>query len=215
MRTSLNHVPRALVRCLVLGAAALSLLPASSVARAQDGAPASSSAPAASPQKINALPLRQLLVKFRELLERKESSGEASVEADLGEDGSLTNVWVGGTADRDFLRFADEAARAINDSRVLSVFAKDARHVRMRLRLGPEQVEAFAALDTISAERANELAKGYGGMLWVARQRAADRPTFPVWNSVRLSANGKQLVIQLEMPREQVGNLLHQQITPN
>ncbi|HEX5707488.1 MAG TPA: hypothetical protein VFX96_09345 [Pyrinomonadaceae bacterium] len=220
MRASLNNVPRRLVRFVVLGAAALSLLPATSApARAQDGgAAASSSAPAASPQKINAQPLRQLLVKFKQILERKESSGEtgeARVEADISEDGSLSNVWVGGTADKDFLQFADETARALNDSRALSVFAKDARHVNLRLHLGPEHVEAFAALDVNSAERANELALGYGGMLLVARRRAAERPTLPLWNSVRLSANGKQLVMRLEMPREQAGNLLLQRITPN
>ncbi|HYN85545.1 MAG TPA: hypothetical protein VER32_09840 [Pyrinomonadaceae bacterium] len=218
MRTSLNNVPRSLVRYLFVGAAALSLLPAAPPARAQgDASPSSSSA--AGPQKINVQPLKELLARFREIFERAGATAgarEATVEADLAEDGSFTDVRLDGAGDREFLRFASDAAAALSNSRVFSALSKEgARRVEMRLRLDAENVLASASAEVASAERAREMELGYSAMFMLARKRAEGTRAQPLWNGVRLSANGKRLMLSLDVPRETVGNLLHRQITPN
>lgn len=226
MRTSLNNVPRALARYVfVVGAAALSLLPAAAPsvkagatpARRQEGADSQSAA--AARQRVNVQPLRQLLPRFREILEHKGAANQtrrARVEADLAEDGSFTDVRVDAAGDREFIRFVTNAAQAVGDSRVFSLVSNQgARRVEMLLRLDGENILASASADIASAEGAQQLATGYGLLLTMARKKAEGRASFPVLSAAHLSANGKQLVLSLEMPREQLGNLLQQHVTPN
>lgn len=218
----LNRIPRTLVvRYLVLGAAALSVLPATPVtaqlfAAVQEGA--DSNGRSATPPKIHTQPFKDLFFKVREMLERGEIDlarrGGVRVETDVNEDGSLAATQIFDASDERLKQLASEFALALSDSRFLALF-KDVRHLEMGLALDGERLAASATAEVESEKRAAELASGYGALITVARFKNKGRETEEVWNNMTFSANGKQLAMKLEMSRQTAGNLLLKQITPN
>ena len=66
-----------------------------------------------------------------------------------------------------------------------------------------------------SDERARSMASVYG--LGLEFERAGRRGTDAglVWDKTKVSASGKALTVELEIPRQTLGNLLLRQITPN
>lgn len=172
------------------------------------------------PVKVNARPFKDLLARAAQMHARGEIdlSGtlEMVVEGDRNDDGSLDNIIITGAAASNpkLLELAREAVIAISDSRMLS-FLEDARHLRLTLRLDPQTVAAQALTELESSQRAAERARGYNALLAYGRIAKKGQPEAEVWNNMTVSANGKQLVMRLEMSREAAGNLLFKNITPN
>ncbi|HEX8853372.1 MAG TPA: hypothetical protein VF754_07795 [Pyrinomonadaceae bacterium] len=218
---------RALARYVMLGAVALSILPAQAfaaalplllAARAQDDA---GNAPAAQPRaEVNARPLRQLLDKAQRL--RDEGSLDLSrtieiaFEADLDEDASLTNVSpVHATPDAPRLReLGEDFISALSESHLLASL-KGASHLRMALRLDASKLTANLSADIESDRRAADMATGYNALFSIARATKRGQDVAAILNGMTVSASGKQLAFRLEMSRAEAGNLLLKQVTPN
>ena len=69
--------------------------------------------------------------------------------------------------------------------------------------------------DTPSEQRAEEMARGYRMLVNFARIAKRGTDEGAVLNNMKISSSGKQLLMNLDMPREQMGNILLRQITPH
>ena len=221
LKTSL--CAHSLMRYAMLGAVALSILPASALAgssrlrstQTQDQA----NDEAKRPVKVNGRPFRALLFKARRL--KDEGALDLSrtlavtIEADRNTDGTIENVAITGASSSAGLEaLTAEFVDALSESRALS-FLEGARHVLMDFRLDPTTLAANLSTEVESDAHAARQARAYNALLVVARLSKRGQPVEAVYNNMTVSANGKQLAFKLEMSREAAGNLLLKQISPN
>ncbi|HEX6625406.1 MAG TPA: hypothetical protein VF064_16955 [Pyrinomonadaceae bacterium] len=208
-----------LVRFVVIGAFVFGVLPAPGgallFAQPQKAGAKVNKAP-----RVNAAPLRAWLAQAK----RQKDAGRldlagpraVTIEADRAEDGTLSNAVITGPSARDpqMRKLAQDFVAALNQSRALG-FLQDVSHVRMNFALDGERFKTDSASDAPTAQRAEEMARGYRAMVNVARLMRRGTDEAAVLNNMKFSSNGKQLLMSLDMPREQMGNLLLKQITPN
>jgi pyruvate/2-oxoglutarate dehydrogenase complex dihydrolipoamide acyltransferase (E2) component len=216
-----------LARFAVVGAFVLGLLPASAEVMAQaqkagavTDAGASKTAAKAEGGKVNMGPIKAFLTRARRLNEQGKLDLSKpqllTVEGDRREDGTLTNVTITGesASQPEFKRVAEDFVLSLNDSRALA-FLNDVSHVRMNFVLDSARFRAETASDAPSEVRAAEMARGYRVLVNAGRLVRRGTDEGAVLNNMKVSASGKQLLMNLDMPREQLGNILLRQITPN
>jgi hypothetical protein len=222
---------RALARFAVLGAFVFGLLPASIVGLAQarkstgatnDTTPVKKTAKTekAESTKVDMSPIRGFITRAKQLHEQGKldlsKPQTISVEGERQQDGTLTDVQITGesSSNAEFRRVAEDFVASVNQSHALK-FLDDVSHMRMVFTLDGERFRADTASETPSAERADAMARGYRMMLNFARIAKRGTDEAAVMRGMKISSNGKQLLMNLDMPREQMGNILLRQITPN
>ena len=216
-----------LARFAVLGAFVLGVLPVSAevLAQAQKAgtvtdAGASKTAAKAEGGKVNMGPIKAFLTRAKKLNEQGKldlsKTQVLTVEGDRQEDGTLTNVTIAGesASNPEFKRVAEDFVSSLNESRALA-FLNDVSHVRMNFALDAARFRAETASDAPSETRAEEMARGYRVLVNAGRLVRRGTDEGAVLNNMKVSASGKQLLMNLDMPREQLGNILLRQITPN
>jgi pyruvate/2-oxoglutarate dehydrogenase complex dihydrolipoamide acyltransferase (E2) component len=214
-----------LARFAVVGAFVLGVLPASAevLAQAQKAvadAGASKTAAKAEANKVNMGPIKAFLTRAKRLNEQGKldlsKPQTITVEGDRQTDGTLTNVSIMGesASNADFRKVAEDFVSSLNESRALS-FLSDVSHVRMNFALDAARFRAETASDAPSEVRADDMARGYRVLINAGRLVRRGTDEGAVLNSMKVSASGKQLLMNLDMPREQLGNILLRQITPN
>jgi hypothetical protein len=216
-----------LARFAVLGAFVFGVLPVSAevLAQAQKAgsiadAGASKTAAKAEGSKVNMGPIRAFLTRAKKLNEQGKldlsKPQVLTVEGDRQTDGTLTNVTIAGesASNPDFKRIAEDFVSSLNESRALA-FLNDVSHVRMNFALDAARFRAETASDAPSETRAVEMARGYRVLVNAGRLVRRGTDEGAVLNNMKVSSSGKQLLMNLDMPREQLGNLLLRQITPN
>jgi hypothetical protein len=211
---------------VVVGAFVLGVLPSPGgglVLFAQSrkaGADAGVSAKAAAPGKVSMAPLHAFLRRSRVLHQQGKldlSKPRAiTVEGDRREDGTLSNVQITGdsASDPNFRRAAQDFVTALNESRALQLL-ETVSHVRMTFALDASRFTVQSTHDTPSEARAEEMARGYRVMVNLGRVAKRGTDEGALLGGLKISSSGKQLLMNLDMPREQMGNILHRQITPN
>ena len=228
MKSKRDNRPQAfsgLARFVVVGAFVLGVLPAPGgalvlFAQSQKSAGAGVSARAAAPGKVSLAPLRAFLARSKRLNEQGKldlsKPRTITVEGDRQEDGTLTNVQITGdsSSDPNFRRAAQDFVTALNESRALQLL-ETVSHVRMTFGLDASRFTVQSAHDTPTEARAAEMARGYRVMVNVGRMAKRGTDEGALLSGLKISSNGKQLLMNLDMPREQMGNILHRQITPN
>ena len=163
-------------------------------------------------------PFRELLAKTQRMVEAGELSAQDTfdftLEAERNADGTLRDIKFTelAAANGRWTSLVREFISVLSDSGALSALSDDADHLTITLRLDKR---ATARLHTVvkSDERAAQLAQVYNRLLDMGRSSQSGRAGIEVLNNMAFSANGKQLTMQLEMSREQVGNLLRQQLS--
>jgi hypothetical protein len=216
-----------LARFAVVGAFVLGVLPVSAevLAQAQKAgavadAGASKTAAKAEAGKPNMGPIKAFLSRARSLNEQGKldlsKPQTITVEGDRQTDGTLTNVSITGesASDAEFKRVAEDFVKSLNESRALA-FLNDVSHVRMNFALDASRFRAETASDAPSEPRAAEMARGYRMLVNAGRLVRRGTDEGAVLNNMKVSSSGKQLLMNLDMPREQLGNILLRQITPN
>ncbi len=211
------------VSLAVLGALALGVLPAS----AKDFLAASPAQTkdvkgerANEPGKINTAPLKAWIARTQRLKEQGKldvsKPQELTIEGDRDEAGLLSNVSITGAsaANANFKKVAQDFAVSLNQSHALN-FLQDVSHVRMAFTLEGGRFKLHTTSDTPSETRATEMARGYRSMINIGRIMKRGGAEAVVLNNMKVSASGKQLVMNLDMPREAMESLLLKQITPN
>jgi pyruvate/2-oxoglutarate dehydrogenase complex dihydrolipoamide acyltransferase (E2) component len=203
----------------------LGVLPASAelLAQAQKtGATAGASKTAAKAEggKVDMKPIKAFLTRARRLNEEGKldlSKPQAiTVEGDRQQDGTLSNVSItgGSSSDPNFRRVAEDFVTSVNQSHALQ-FLDGVSHMRMTFTLDGERFRADTASDTPTEQRADEMARGYRMLVNFARIAKRGTDEGAILNNMKISSSGKQLLMSLDMPREQMGNILLRQITPN
>lgn len=225
-RVNKSQAFRGLMRFAVLGAFVLGVLPGPGgsvllFAQAQKAsADGGRGAKASAPAKMSMAPIRAFLQRSKRLRDTGKldlsKPRTLTVEGDRQEDGTLTAVQITGASatDAQFRRVAQDFVSSLNESHVLQAL-DTVSHVRMTFSLDAETFSLRTASDTPSEARAEEMARGYRVMVNLGRLARRGTDEGAVLNNMKISASGKQLVMNLDMPREQMGNILMRQITPN
>ena len=215
-----------LARFAFVGAFVLGVLPASAEMLAQarkTGATttgASKTAAKAEGGKVNMGPIKAFLSRAKRLNEQGKldlsKPQVLTVEGDRQADGTLTNVAITGdsASNAEFKRVAEDFVTSLNESRALA-FLSDVSHVRMNFALDAARFRAETASDAPTETRAEEMARGYRVLVNAGRLVRRGTDEGAVLNNMKVSSSGKQLLMNLDMPREQLGNILLRQITPN
>lgn len=231
-----GEAARLFARFAVLGAFVLGVAPGGAAAFAQARATGSGvrkTAKAEAPKadaprdgagvenaRVNIKPIKAFLARSKRL----HADGKLDlskpqtivVAGDRREDGTLTNVQISGesAADATMRALAQDFVSSVNDSHALA-FLNDISRVSMTFTLDGERFKALTASDAPSEARAEEMARGYRMLLNVGRLAKRGTDEGAIMGGMKVSASGKQLVMNLDMPREQMGNILLRQITPN
>ncbi|MET0621555.1 MAG: hypothetical protein ABW250_01110 [Pyrinomonadaceae bacterium] len=233
---------RTLARFAVLGAFVLGLVPGGRAALAQArkaggrvAAPESKSSgvkktaktetpgaekPRTGNAKADVKPIKAFLGRSRRLHDQGKldlsKPQTIVVEGDRQEDGTLTGVQITGesAADPALRAVAQDFVASLNDSRALA-FLSDVSRMRMTFTLDGERFQALTTSDAPSEARAEEMARGYRMLINAGRLMKRGTDEGALLSGMKVSSSGKQLVMNLDMPREQMGNILLRQITPN
>lgn len=216
-----------LARFAVVGAFVFGLLPASAEVLAQTqkagavaDAGASKAAAKAESGKANMGPIKAFLTRAKRANEQGKldlsKPQTITVEGDRQADGTLTNVSITGesASNAEVRKVADDFVSSLNESRALA-FLNDVSHVRMNFALDAARFRVETASDAPSETRAAEMARGYRMLVNAGRLVRRGTDEGAVLNNMKVSSSGKQLLMNLDMPREQLGNILLRQITPN
>lgn len=184
------------------------------------GAAAKAEGPKSEGTRVNVKPIKAFLARSRKLHEdgKLDLSKPRSivVVGERREDGTLTNVQITGesAADPSLRAVAQDFVTSVNDSHALA-FLSDVSRVSMTFTLDGERFKAQTASDVPSEARAEEMARGYRMLINVGRLAKRGTDEGALLSGMKVSASGKQLLMNLDMPREQMGNILLRQITPN
>ena len=178
-------------------------------------------AAARKPVKVNTSPFKAFIARSKKLKDDGKldlsKPREITVEADRNEDGTVTNAVITGEAatDPNIKKVALDFVSTLNESRALN-FLEGVTRVRMDFALDGERFKVVSHAEAPTEARATEMARGYRTLVNVARlmKRGGDDEAV-VLNNMKISASGKQLVMNLDTPRQAMGNLLLKQITPN
>ena len=173
------------------------------------------------PVKVNTSPFKAFIARSKKLKDDGKldlsKPREITVEADRNEDGTVSNAVITGeaAADPNMKKVALDFVSTLNESRALH-FLDGVSRVRMNFALDGERFKLVSHAEAPTEARATEMARGYRTLINVARlmKRGGDDEAV-VLNNMKISASGKQLVMNLDTPREAMGNLLLKQITPN
>jgi hypothetical protein len=189
-------------------------------AKAEGPKAARADAPKAEGTRVNVKPIKAFLARSKRLHEagKLDLSKPQSimVVGERQQDGTLTNVQITGesAADPALRAVAQDFVASVNDSHALA-FLSDVSRVSMTFTLDGERFKALTASDAPTEARAEEMARGYRMLLNVGRLAKRGTDEGALMGGMKVSASGKQLLMNLDMPREQMGNILLRQITPN
>jgi hypothetical protein len=160
-------------------------------------------------------PFRELLAEARQMFESGEVSERDVFDLTFGAtpaaDGTLRDVnAVKVVGSPRWQQLARDLMSALSDSRVVAPLA-GAEHLTLTLKLDGAGLARLVA-DFPTEAQAKRMADGYNAIIALARQSRAGRDGIVVLNNMTASASGKQLTMQLEMSREELGNLLRQSL---
>jgi hypothetical protein len=162
---------------------------------------------------INKKPLKDWLARANERKVKGEldlsQAIEMVIEAQLDEDGTLHDpVVVQKTGDPRLIDVAKELVAAIGDSKVLGFMKKDARQLRITIKLDQAEVTAKVESEVGTPERAEELSKGYNLLLLGGTIARKGQDEEILYKSTKVSWDGKQVVVNFKMPRAQAASML-------
>jgi outer membrane biosynthesis protein TonB len=168
--------------------------------------------------KINKRPLKDWLAKNNERKVKGEIDLSGVVEvvivAQRDDKGKLHNPQVmRKTGDPILVEVAKELIAAINDSNILYFLEGSGNGmVRFIVKLDTAQVTASVESEVESAERAQRMAAGYGILLFAGKTARSGKDEAVIYENTRISARGKQIVVNFTMPRQTAGDMLKKQL---
>ncbi|HEX7955488.1 MAG TPA: hypothetical protein VF508_01005, partial [Pyrinomonadaceae bacterium] len=155
--------------------------------------------------KVDVKPIKAFLVRSKRLHEQGKldlsKPQTLVVEGDRREDGTLTGVQITGesAADPALRAVAQDFVASINESHALALL-NDVSRVRMTFTLDGERFKALTTSDAPSEQRAEEMARTYRILINAGRfvKRGTDEGALLA--GMKVSSNGKQLLMNLDMP---------------
>lgn len=162
--------------------------------------------------KINTQPFIDILNDGRKLRDKGEldltGTIEMTVEADRNDDGTLRNIVVVRKAgDPKLVDFAKKFISALAASGTLAAL-KGTEHLRLNVKLDDTNVAANVSSEVESPERAAQMARGYNMLLYFGAKSKAGRDEEAYFKSTKVSAKGKEVVLDFKISRAIVGQML-------
>jgi hypothetical protein len=177
------------------------------------------------PQTINKRPFTELLAKYKTLKDKGELDLSGSIEmvivGDLKPDGKLDRVEVvQKLGDPRLTQAAKDFVAALSDSGVLN-FLKDPKNpslppdrLTLTVKLNETDIAVNVYSELNSEERAKELASGYNTLLSVGAWARKGKDEEVLYKNTKVSATGKQIVVNFSLPRATAGEMLKKQLPP-
>jgi hypothetical protein len=172
---------------------------------------------------INKRPLKDWLARANEMKVKGQldlsKPVEIVIEAELGADGRLINpVVVQKSGDERLIEVAKDMVSAISDSGAL-IFLKDPkqpnlniRQMRLTLKLDQTSVTAKVESEMETAERAQKVASGYNLLLGIGQLKKSGQDEEVIYKNTKVTANGKQVVVDFTLPRPQAETMIKKQL---
>jgi hypothetical protein len=167
------------------------------------------------PPVIDVQPLRDVLAEAGELIEQgrlgPNSRVDVTAKGERNDDGSLKAEtvefnWTTGS-DEVAASLAERFVAALSRSKLFSVL-EGAKEVSVRVSLGEKNALFTVAADVPSAERAAQLARGYGGMLLIASRGKEGTREGELYKSVKVSSEGRRFAFTFDMPKEDLNGII-------
>lgn len=166
---------------------------------------------------VNVKPFKDLLAKSKTMLDKGELDLKGTItmtiEADRNDDGTLSNITVTkvSTENPKLKAIAVEFVQALGASRALAPL-EGTRHITMAVESNPLRIGAVVTTLMDTPERASDMALGYGGMIALARLTKRGRDEGEIYNSTKVSANGREVRMSFGMSREAATKIITKQI---
>jgi hypothetical protein len=171
------------------------------------------------PPLINTRPLQDVAAEAKRLFDEgrlgADTRLDVSAKAELDADGSLkydTTVftWTTGS-DEVVASLAQRVVLALSQSRMLHML-EGAKEVSIRVRLDETNAHFGVEAELPSAERARQLADGYGAMLKMATLSKQGTSVGELYKSLKFESDGKRFAFTFEMPREALGRIIEEML---
>jgi hypothetical protein len=172
---------------------------------------------------VTTLPLRKWLAKANDLKVAGQlelnSRAELTADVKLGSDCAITNVVIKQKAgDPKLFDVAGDLVAAIGDSGLLRYVGDrgeqyaNTRCVETTLRLGfssdSDEVTASLEYPASSADRANQIARGYSIMIDAGRTIKRGDSSEPIYNVLSSTADGNQIILHFRMTRTAIEEMI-------
>jgi hypothetical protein len=162
---------------------------------------------------INKRPLKDWLAKAKEAKDKNEFDVtkpiEMTVEADLGPEGKLVNAQIVSLSGDEKLKpYVQDFFAALSDSRALTFLGADVKHIRMTVQLTDTNVTVQVTSEVASPDLASRKAKGYSLLLAGGRIVKKGQTEEIIYKNTKVSADGKQVVVNFTMPRKEATDIL-------
>jgi hypothetical protein len=182
--------------------------------------------------EINTRPLKEWLARANTLRDKGQldlsSAIEITIAADLNPDCKLTNPKViQKTGDARLIDVTKDMVAAIGDSGMLS-FLRDPKKatdptklrcdempLQLTIKLDEQEIVAKVESQADSPERAVQMAKGYNTLLTVGQIAKRGKDEEVLYRNTKVTAEGKQIVVNFSMPRETASEMLKKQLPPS
>lgn len=175
---------------------------------------------------VNKRPLREWLQRSNELKAQGKLDLSKAVEivivAKFDDKGQLTEPpeVVQKSGDPVLSDVAKDMVGAIIDSNALS-FLRDpkkqsfeTRQLRFTIKMDQNVVMAIVETEVESPERAEQLALGYSLLLKGGEIQKQGQDEEIIYRNTKVTSNGKQIVVNFTLPRQQAGEMLKKQLPP-
>jgi hypothetical protein len=168
------------------------------------------------PKTINKRPFLDLLVKYNDLKDKGEinleETVEMTIEADRNDDGTLRNVTVTRqSGDEKLIQAAKDFIAALSASGALD-FLEGTDHLTMRLKLDAVAVTVSASTVVASDAEAKQKALGFNALLAGGAFIKRGRDEGTIMGNTKVTASGKQITINFNLPRTAITEMLKKQI---
>jgi hypothetical protein len=174
--------------------------------------------------QINKRPLKDWLARANDLKVKGEldlnANLEMVIEAERDAAGKLHNAEVvQKTGDPRLTEVAKDLVGAISDSGILMFLndpkrpkSEDVKRLRLTVKMDQNEVVAMVESEAESPERAQEIATGYNGLLTIGQLAKKGQDEEVIYKNTKVSANGKQIVVNFTMPRTAAADMLKKQL---
>jgi hypothetical protein len=168
------------------------------------------------PNTVNKRPFVDLLVKYNEMKDKGEidlnNPVEMTIEADRNADGTLRNVVViRKSGDPKLVEATKDFITALSASGALN-FLEGTDHLTLNMKLDAVAVSVSASTEAASDAEARQKATGYNALLFIGAAARKGRDEATIMSNTKVTASGKQITINFNLPRSAIGDMLKKQI---
>lgn len=169
--------------------------------------------------QVNTKPFEDLALKGKEMYEqgklKLDSTVDVTATAERNADGTFKPETVridwASASDPATTELAQMLVTALSQSKALGVL-EGVRDVRMALKLDQQNVSVRIANEFADEAAAGQQAEGYALLVAAARLTKSGTDEGELYKNLKISREGKQLIVTFEMPKEAAGKMISEML---